>query len=202
MSVSGVPSVPGFDVLFPSSSTSAPSTGTSSGTSSSSPTSGLASNVPGSDVLNAPLNTETVPGFDVLQPASYFPGESNSNSNSSSSTSSGSGSNSSGSSSGSGASASVNPYQQAYDNIETWSDSYLMSSIENGAPGTLPELSGGESAGAFAGLSQTIAALKPLAQLNAAAGVGTSSATPASTSTGTSSSTPNTDVGSIVNALA
>jgi hypothetical protein len=202
MSVSGVPSVPGFDVLFPS---------TTTGTSSSSTTSssGLSSNVPGADVLNAPLNTQTVPGFDVLSPASYFPGASN-DANSSSSTGSNSDSTSttnSNSTSTSGSSTAVNPYQQAYNNVETWSANYLMSSIENGAPSSLPELTGGESAGAFAGMSQTLAALKPLAQLEAGAGVGTSSSTTSSVpATGTSSSAPSSSgqnsIGSIVNALA
>ena len=209
MSVSGVPSVPGFDVLFPSgkglnsaaSGTAAagtgsatPVTGTSSGTSSSSPASGtLSSSVPGSDVLNAPLNTENVPGFDVLNPAQYFPNAQqivNGNGSSSSGSSSNTGSStSSNSGSASTSSNGVNPYQQTYDNIETWSDDYLLSAIENGAP-ALSSPTGAQSAGAFAGLSTLLSQLKPLAQLNAAAGVGTSNATPAASSS--SSTDPNT----------
>lgn len=183
MSVSGIPSAPaGFDVLFPSGTPGSANNGTaSSGTSSSGTSSSIPSNTPGADALNAPLDTPTVPGFDVLQPASYFPGA-NATTSSTSSTGSGSGANSS--SSGSGSSTTVNPYQQAYDNIETWSNSYLMSSVENGAPSTLPDYSGGESAGSFASLNTLLAQLKPLVALNAQAANGTSAS--ATTSSGAS----------------
>ena len=185
MSVSGVGSVPGFDVLFPSTPSQSSS---ASGTSSAAPaggtsSSGTSSAVAGSDVLNAPLNTENVPGFDILNPAQYFPNAQqivNGN---------GSSSNSSGSNTGptTSPSAGVSSYQQTLNNLEIWSNNYLLSSAENGPP-SLTSPTGAQSAGAFASLGSLISALKPLAQINAAAGVGTSSATPSS-STSTNSTT-------------
>src|SRR5579863_3487141 len=115
MSVSGVPSIPGFDVLFPA-------TGSSTGSQSSGApaSSGLPSTVPGSDVLGAPLNTETVPGFDILNPAAYFPGADT--------IVNGAGSSSSGSASNSSTTPTI---QQQYDNLQIWSSDYLISSVEN-----------------------------------------------------------------------
>lgn len=174
MSVSGVPSIPGFDVLFPSgaagSSNSAGSGTASSGTSSSAPAS-----YAGSDVLGAPLDTPNVPGFDVLQPASHFPGASSDASGTSSTPATGSTSSSNGSSPAS--SSAVNPYQQAYNSLETWSANYLMQSVESGAPSGpsgIPELTGGQSAGSFAQLNTLLAQIKPLIAIDGAEQAGTS----------------------------
>ena len=52
-----------------------------------------------------------------------------------------------------------NVYQQAYDGITTAANNYLQDALFYG-PGNLPLYAAGSSAGAFAALSNTLAALK------------------------------------------
>lgn len=100
---------------------------------------------PGSDVLLSTAPSLPVAGFGALGLQNY-----------------GSAPAASSGSAGSSASAgtAVNSYQQAYDNIITASNAYLQNSLLNGPSATLPEYTAGSSAGAFAQLNTTLAALK------------------------------------------
>ncbi|HET9029936.1 MAG TPA: hypothetical protein VFN49_07140 [Candidatus Aquilonibacter sp.] len=99
---------------------------------------------PGSDVLFSSAPSTAPAGYATLGLANYG---------------SGSGSNAT-SSTVPAASSAVNPYQQAYDNIETAVNAYLQNSIVNGPPAVLPEYTGGSSASAFASLNTLLGQLK------------------------------------------
>ena len=70
-------------------------------------------------------------------------------------------------------SAAENPYQQTYDQIETWSAHYLMQAVEFGAP-QIPQFTAGQSVDSFAQLTNTLAAIQPGVQ-NGTYGDGTGS---------------------------
>ncbi|HTU71754.1 MAG TPA: hypothetical protein VMF11_15735 [Candidatus Baltobacteraceae bacterium] len=83
----------------------------------------------GSDALTAPITPLTVPGFDVLDPASYAE-SANGSTASSGSTSSSSGSSAPDSStSPAAASAAQNPYQQAVATLAQWQYQTLTQSL-------------------------------------------------------------------------
>ncbi len=110
------------------------------------------------------MSVSSVPGFDVLglnsdgsavasaTPQSPSPGSSPSSTPSTTSTS-------------------ENPYQQSYDQIETWSAQYLMQAVEYGAP-QIPQFTAGQSVDSFAQLTNTLAAIQPGVQ-NGTYGAGT-----------------------------
>lgn len=98
-----------------------------------------------------------MPGFDVLGLNS----DGSAASSSSSSSAGASGSNSSPpASSTSTTSATQNPFQQTYDQLETWSAQYLMQAVEYGAP-QIPQYTAGQSVDAFAQLTNMLAAIQP-----------------------------------------
>ncbi|HVA27813.1 MAG TPA: hypothetical protein VNF68_06515 [Candidatus Baltobacteraceae bacterium] len=107
--------------------------------------------VPGFSILTSAFNSVTVPGFDVLQPASYFPGAAALMAPSSTTPASAPASNS----------GSKNSYQTAYTSLETWSSGFLMQSLTNAAPLTQPQYAPGSSASLFAQLQNTLAAIQP-----------------------------------------
>lgn len=53
-----------------------------------------------------------------------------------------------------------NPYQQSYDQLMTWSSSYLLQSLQYGAP-AIPQWTNGQSVDAFAGLTNLLSAIQP-----------------------------------------
>lgn len=93
---------------------------------------------PGSDALTSPIAATQVPGFGAL----------------------GLGQTANASSNGTTATQTQNPYQQSYDQIETWSSSYLLQSLQYGAP-QVPQFTGGQSVDAFAQLNSLLAAIQP-----------------------------------------
>jgi hypothetical protein len=113
---------------------------------------------------DGPVSVSSVPGFDVLGL---------NNNGTSSQPSQPAAASSSGSSPSSTAGASQNPYQQAYDSIETWSAQYLMQAVEYGAP-QIPQFTAGQSVDSFAQLTNTLAAIQPGLQ-NGTYGGGTGS---------------------------
>ncbi len=103
------------------------------------------------------VSVSSVPGFGVLG----LNGDgSSSQSSTPPSTASTSPNASSGSSSSSTTTAAKNPYQQTYDQIETWSAQYLMQAVEYGAP-PIPQFTAGQSVDSFAQLTNTLAAIQP-----------------------------------------
>lgn len=119
------------------------------------------------------MSVSSVPGFDVLGLNSNGTPVSSSSQSSSSTQSSSSSTQSSPSSSSSTAAVTQNPYQQAYDSIETWSASYLMQAVETGAP-AIPQFTAGESVDSFAQLTNTLGAMQAGVQ-NGTYGDGTGS---------------------------
>lgn len=49
---------------------------------------------------------------------------------------------------------------QSFDQIETWSNGYLMQSMVSGPPATLPEYTAGSSVSAFASMNRLLASLR------------------------------------------
>lgn len=95
---------------------------------------------PGSDALLSTSPSLTPAGYTTLGLKNYGAGSSDSGSTTTPST--------------------VNPYQQAYDNIITASNAYLQSSLLNGPPATLPLYAGGSTANSFAQMNTLLANLK------------------------------------------
>jgi hypothetical protein len=103
------------------------------------------SSVPGFDVLGLNDNGTPAASSSSATPAPQTPTQTQTQSSPPQSSSS---------------SATQNPYQQAYDSIETWSASYLMQAIEYGAP-AIPQYTAGQSVDAMAALTNTLAAIQP-----------------------------------------
>ncbi len=112
------------------------------------------SGVPGFSILTSAFNSVTVPGFDVLQPASYFPGAQALTAPSTSPPASTTPSTPS-------ATPSKNPYQTAYNSLESWSSGFLMQSLTSGASMIQPQYAPGSTASVFAQLQNTLAAIQP-----------------------------------------
>ncbi len=61
------------------------------------------------------------------------------------------------------ASASANPYQQSYDSLASWSDTYLLQAVEFGAP-QIPQFTAGGTASSFAQLTTLLGQIAPAVQ--------------------------------------
>ena len=105
--------------------------------------------VPGFSILNSAFNSVTVPGFDVLQPASYFPGAAALTAAPAQTPAP------------AASTASKNPSQATYNSLETWSSGFLMQSLTSGAPQMQPQYTPGSTASVFAQLQSTLAAIQP-----------------------------------------
>lgn len=81
------------------------------------------------------MSIGSVAGFGVLFPSGSYPGAS-------------------------AVAPAANPYQQSYDQLATWSSDFLLQSAESG-PSAIPQYTGGQSVGAFAGLTNLLAAIAP-----------------------------------------
>lgn len=81
------------------------------------------------------MNIGSVAGFDVLFPSGAYGAASS-------------------------AAAQPNPYRQSYDQLATWSNAFLLQSAESG-PAAIAPYMGGQSVGAFAGLTNLLAAIAP-----------------------------------------
>jgi hypothetical protein len=137
----------------------------------------MSSSYIGSDVLSAPFSGATVPGFDILNPAQYFPNAKQIVDGTSGSSSSSSGSSttttpttttsttttpsSTTPSTSTSATSTENPYQKAYNSLESWVNQTLLQSITNPSSSSLPVYAGGSSAQLFAQLQTTLAAIQP-----------------------------------------